>query len=55
MVLGKLGEQIVAVSEKAFDALSFEEVIPAENEIYFPKKLARDNLAREEFRKEKKK
>ena len=55
MVLGKLGEQIVAVSEKAFDALSFEEAIPAENEIYFPKKLARDNLAREEFRKEKKK
>ena len=55
MVLGKLGEQIVAVSKKAFDALSFEEAIPAENEIYFPKKLARDNLAREEFRKEKKK
>ena len=55
MVLGKLGEQIVAVSEKAFDALSFEEAIPAEKEIYFPKKLARDNLAREEFRKEKKK
>ena len=55
MVLGKLGEQIVSVSEKAFDALSFEEAIPAENEIYFPKKLARDNLAREEFRKEKKK
>lgn len=55
MVLGKLSEQIVAVSEKAFDALSFEEAIPAENEIYFPKKLARDNLAREEFRKEKKK
>lgn len=54
MVLGKLGEQIVAVSKKAFDALSFEEAIPAENEIYFPKKLARDNLAREEFRKEKK-
>ena len=55
MVLGKLGEQIVAVSKKAFDALSFEEAIPADNEIYFPKKLARDNLAREEFRKEKKK
>ncbi len=55
MVLGKLGEQIVAVSEKAFDALNFEVAIPAENEIYFPKKLARDNLAREEFRKEKKK
>lgn len=55
MVLGKLGEQIVAISEKTFDALSFEEAIPAENEIYFPKKLARDNSAREEFRNEKRK
>lgn len=53
MVLGKLGEQIVAVSEKAFYALSFEEAIPAEKEIYFPKKFARDNTAREEFRNEK--
>ena len=55
MVLGKLGEQIVAISEKAFNALSFEEAISAENEVYFPKKLARDNMAREEFRNEKKK
>ena len=55
MVLGKLGEQIVAISEKTFDALSFEEAIPAENEVYFQKKLARDNMAREEFRKEKRK
>lgn len=54
MVLGKLGEQIVAISKKAFDALSFEEAIPAENEIYLPKKLARDNDARSEFKKEKK-
>jgi hypothetical protein len=53
MVLGKLGEQVVAVSEKAFNALKFEESIPAENEIYFPKKLARDNAARAEFRNEK--
>ncbi len=53
MVLGKLGEQIVAISEKAFNALDFEEAILAENEVYFPKKLARDNNARNEFKKEK--
>ena len=53
MVLGKLGEQIVAVSEKAFNSLEFIEAIVAPNEIYLPKKLARDSVAREEFHKEK--
>ena len=53
MVLGKLGEQVVAVSEKAFEALSFVEAIPAPNEIYYPRKLARDTAAREEFQREK--
>ncbi len=53
MVLGKLGEQVVAVSEKAFAALSFEDAVSAENGIYYPKKLARDTLARDEFKKEK--
>lgn len=53
MVLGKLGEQIVLMSEKAFGAISFEEAVPAPKEIYLPKKLARDTAAREEFRKEK--
>ena len=53
MVLGKLGEQVVAVSEKAFDALSFIESYSAQKEIYLPKKLARDTEAREEFKKEK--
>ena len=53
MVLGKLGEQIVAKSEKAFDRLAYIESIPAGKELYYPKKLARDNGAREEFRKEK--
>lgn len=55
MVLGKLGEQIVAMSEKAFSALKFKEATPAQKEIYHPKKLARDTAARNEFRKEKKK
>lgn len=53
MVLGKLGEQIVAKSEKAFRALTFKAAIPARKEIYYPKKLARDTAAREEFRTEK--
>lgn len=53
MVLGKLGEQVVAISEKAFKAFTFEEVISAPKEIYYPKKLARDTAAREEFRRER--
>ena len=53
MVLGKLGEQVVAISQKAFDAISFEKAIAAPKEIYYPKKLARDTAAREDFQKEK--
>ena len=53
MMLGKLGEQVVTVSQKAFDALSFEEAIVAPKKIYYPKKLARDTAARTEFQKEK--
>lgn len=53
MVLGKLGEQVVALSEKAFDSFAFVESHSAPKEIYLPKKLARDTAAREEFKKEK--
>ena len=53
MVLGKLGEQIVLMSEKAFDSIKFVDSIDAPKEIYLPKKLARDTAAREDFRKEK--
>ena len=52
-VLGKLGEQIVLMSERAFERIRFEDSIMAPKEIYLPKKLARDTLAREEFQKEK--
>ena len=41
MVLGKLGEQIVLISQKAFASIEFVNAIPAPNEIYLPKKLAR--------------
>ncbi len=53
MVLGKLGEQITLKSERAFELVNFEKAIPARQEIYYPKKLARDTEARYEFRKEK--
>lgn len=53
MLLGKLGEQIVAISGKAFARFIFEEAIPAPCDMYYPKKLARDSKAREDFAKEK--
>lgn len=53
MALGKLGEQVVLMSEKAFASIKFEGAIPAPNEIYLPKKLARDTAARKEFQQEK--
>lgn len=53
MVLGKLGEQIVLMSQKAFSSIGFENAIPASREVYFPKKLARDAAAREDFQLEK--
>lgn len=53
MVLGKLGEQIVAISKRAFERFQFVDAISAPREIYYPKKLSRDTRAREEFRKEK--
>lgn len=53
MVLGKLGEQIVLMSEKAFDSIAFVGSIAAQKELYLPKKLARDTAAREDFQKEK--
>ena len=53
MVLGKLGEQVVLMSEKAFDAIQFTGSIAAPKERYLPKKLARDTAAREDFQKEK--
>ena len=50
--LGKLGEQTVLISEKAFDNLKFEEVELADKTIYYPKFISRDSGARETYRKE---
>jgi len=53
MVLGKLGEQIVLISQKAFSSIEFSSSTSAQKEIYLPKKLARDTAARDDFQKEK--
>lgn len=50
--LGKLGEQIVLVSEKAFRNLEFEEAELADKTIYYPKFITRDFSARETYRNE---
>ena len=50
MRLGKLGEQVVLKSKKAFDALTFLEAIPTNADDYFQKYKHRDNTAREEYR-----
>jgi len=50
--LGKLGEQTVLISEKAFENLKFEEAELADKTIYYPKFIARDSSARETYKKE---
>ncbi len=54
MSLGKLGEQVVLKSEQAFSHLHFEESIPAERTIYYPRKATRDSKTRAAFREESK-
>ena len=50
MRLGKLGEQVVLKSKKAFDALTFVEAIAAPREEYFAKYKSRDEEARNKYR-----
>lgn len=50
MKLGKLGEQVVLISEKAFNALTFVEAFPASAQEYHEKYSTRDNTAREEYK-----
>ena len=49
MELGKLGEQVVLISEKAFQALSFVEAIPASADDYYEKYARRDRKARADY------
>ena len=53
MFLGKLGEQVVLKSEKAFASIHFKESIPVDSSLYYPKRQARDRQAREDYQKEK--
>ena len=53
MRLGKLGEQIVVKSEKAFQNIRYISNSPADSLIYYPKKRERDVQARKDYRKMK--
>lgn len=50
--LGKLGEQTVLVSEKAFDSIKFIDAEAAEKTVYYPRFITRDSKAREAYRNE---
>lgn len=52
MRLGKLGEQVVLKSQKAFDAIRFVDYAVADNSVYYAKRKARDDEAREAYYKE---
>ena len=50
MRLGKLGEQVVLKSKKAFDSLTFVEAVKAPRQEYFAKYKTRDEEARARYR-----
>ena len=52
MRLGKLGEQFVLKSQKAFDAIKFIDYTIADNTVYYAKRKARDDEARTAYLKE---
>lgn len=52
MHLGKLGEQYVLMSEKAFNQIKYLDYIPVENKEYYPKRKSRDEAARKAFMQE---
>lgn len=52
MKLGKLGEQFVLKSKKAFDQIKFIDYTVADYTVYFAKRKARDEEARIAYRKE---
>ena len=49
MYLGKLGEQFMIKSEKGFRLIKFTGSESVDGEIYYTKRLARDNDAREQY------
>ena len=50
--LGKLGEQVALVSDKAFENLEYIESVAAESSVYYPKFSSRDYTARKTYRDE---
>ena len=54
MRLGKLGEQIVLKSPKAFETIYFQNYENVDAEIYYIKKAERERKARREYRRRKK-
>lgn len=50
--MGKLGEQTVLVSEKAFKQIKFIDAEPVDKTVYYPKFISRDTGARESYKKE---
>lgn len=52
MRLGKLGEQVVFKSKKAFDEIKFVSYEACDNTIYYAKRKARDDEARESYNAE---
>ena len=52
MKLGKLGEQFVLKSEKAFDAIHFLDYAVADNSVYYARRKVRDEEARSAFQRE---
>lgn len=53
MRLGRLGEQIVLISEKAFKRIKYISNSPADASVYYKKKKERDRTARKEYRQTK--
>lgn len=51
MKLGKLGEQFVIKSRFAFEILEFKGFEPIESSLFYPRRKARDEIARTEYRK----
>ena len=49
MRLGKLGEQIVIRSDSAYEALTFLAAAPADRNVFYPRRMARDREARSAY------
>ena len=48
--LGKLGEQTVLISKKAYNQIKFNDAEPVDKTIYYPKFIDRDTKAREAYK-----